>query len=90
MSCSVGTGYAPRYDGAVSDYFLVRTAAFTPHGTMSDDELARENLIELRWWSLPDIVGYRGPDVFGPRDLGNLLAALMTDGVPVEPIAIGV
>jgi 8-oxo-dGTP diphosphatase len=85
----VAPGYLPGYDGAVNDYFLVRTAAFTPRGTMSDDELAAENISELRWWPLPDIVAYRGPDLFGPRDLATPLMALVTHGVPAEPISLG-
>ena len=81
--------YAPGYDGIVNDYFLVRSVPFTPRGTMSDEELAAENISELRWWSLQDIVAYRGPDLFGPRDLATPLRALVTHGVPVEPISLG-
>jgi ADP-ribose pyrophosphatase YjhB (NUDIX family) len=85
----VAPGHMPGYDGAVGDYFLVRTAEFVPRGTMSDAELAAENISELRWWSLPDIVAYRGPDLFGPRDLATPLTALITDGVPAEPVSLG-
>jgi ADP-ribose pyrophosphatase YjhB (NUDIX family) len=81
--------YLPGYDGAVSDYFLVRTAVFMPRGTMSDDELAAENISELRWWTLQDLAGYRGPDLFGPRDLATQLVALVTHGVPARPIPLG-
>jgi 8-oxo-dGTP pyrophosphatase MutT (NUDIX family) len=84
----IGAGYMPGYDGVVNDYFLIRTAAFTPRGTMTDDELAAENITELRWWSWQDIAGYRGPDLFGPRDLATPLRALITHGVPAEPITL--
>jgi 8-oxo-dGTP diphosphatase len=84
----IAPGYVPGYDGAVHDYFLVRTPAFIPRGALSDDELAAENISELRWWSLQDIIAYRGPDLFGPRDLGALLMALVTHGVPAEPISL--
>jgi ADP-ribose pyrophosphatase YjhB (NUDIX family) len=84
----IGPGYMPGYDGVVNDYFLIRTAAFTPRGTMSDDELAAENITELRWWSWQDIAGYRGPDLFGPRDLATPLRALITHGVPADPITL--
>jgi 8-oxo-dGTP diphosphatase len=85
----VAPDYLPGYDRAVSDYFLVRTAAFMPRGTMSDDELAAENISELRWWTLQDIADYRGPDLFGPPDLATLLVALVTHGVPATPIPLG-
>jgi len=81
--------YLPGYDRAVSDYFLVRTAAFVPRGTMSDEELAAENISELRWWTMQDLAGYRGPDLFGPPDLAAQLAALVTHGVPATPIQLG-
>jgi 8-oxo-dGTP diphosphatase len=85
----VAPGLSPGYDGRVNDYFLVRTAAFIPRGTMSDDELAAENISELRWWPLPDIVAYRGPDLFSPRNLATPLTALATQDLPAKPISLG-
>jgi len=85
----VRPGHPPGFDGAINDFFLVRTAVFVPRGTMSDDELAAENISELRWWPLPDIVDYSGPDLFGPRDLATLLTALVADGAPATPVSIG-
>ncbi|WP_433305631.1 NUDIX hydrolase [Actinoplanes sp. CA-030573] len=85
----VAPEYLPGYDRAVSDYFLVRTTMFVPRGTFSDDELAAENIGEVRWWTLPELAGYRGPDLFGPRDLATHLAALITHGVPATPTPLG-
>lgn len=85
----VAADHVPGYDGAIHDYYLVRTAVFTPRGTMSAEEFAAEHISELRWWSLPDIVAYRGPDFFAPRRLGALLTALVSDGVPAEPTSVG-
>ena len=81
--------HLPGYDGVIHDYFLVRTAAFDARGTMSDEELAAENITGLRWWPVPEIVGYRGPDLFAPRDLGMLLTELITTGVPAAPVSLG-
>ena len=86
----VRAGHLPGYDGVVQDYFLVRSPTFAPRGTMSDDQLAAENIGELRWWSIPDIAGYRGTDLFGPRGLAGLLTALLNDGVPAAPRTIDV
>ncbi|MEU4567093.1 NUDIX domain-containing protein [Micromonospora sp. NPDC023956] len=85
----VAPGHLPGYDGVVNDYFLVRTAAFVPRGTMSDDELAAENISEIRWWPLAHIVAYRGPDLFGPRALAASLTALVTHGIPPRPVHLG-
>lgn len=85
----VGPGYAPGYDGVANDYFLVRIRSFTPRGAMTDQELAAEHISGWHWWSLPEIVGYRGPDLFSPRDLGTPRAALIVDGAPADPTALG-
>jgi 8-oxo-dGTP diphosphatase len=84
----VAPGYMPGYDGAVNDYFLVRTEVFTPRGAMSDDELAAENISDVRWWPVREIVDYRGPDLFGPRDLATRLTDLIRYGIPAEPLSI--
>lgn len=83
-----GPDYAPGHDGVLNDYFLIRTTAFTPRGTMSDDELAAENITGFRWWRLAEIADYEGPDLFSPRDLATPLAALIS-GVPDQPLLLG-
>lgn len=85
----VAPGHAAGYDGVVNDYFLVRTALFEPRGAMSDDQLAAENITGLKWWSLPDVAGHHGPDLFSPRDLAGPLGALITSGAPTEPVPLG-
>jgi 8-oxo-dGTP diphosphatase len=79
---AVRPGQLVGYDGAVNDFFLVRVPAFTPRGSMSDAELAAENVTGLRWWAPREIAAYRGTDLFGPRNLADLLAALLRDGPP--------
>jgi hypothetical protein len=56
---------------------------------MSDDELAAENLTELRWWRRQDVTDYQGPDLFSPRDLAALMTSLIGHGVPAEPLLLG-
>ncbi len=85
----VAPGHAAGYDGVLNDYFLVRTRVFEPRGALRDDELAAENITALRWWRAQDIAGYRGSDLFSPRDLATALAALLTSGVPAEPVLLG-
>ncbi|MFF1723939.1 NUDIX hydrolase [Streptomyces sviceus] len=85
----VGPGYVSGYDGAMEDYFLVRTAAFRPDGALSSDELAAENITGFRWWRLSEIADYQGSDLFGPRDLAGPLTRLIKDGVPDQPLELG-
>lgn len=82
-------GYAAGYDGVMNDFFLVRTASFDPRGTLSDDELAAENITGLRWWRPQDIAAYHGPDLFSPRDLATPLTALIAHGVPSQVVSLG-
>jgi 8-oxo-dGTP diphosphatase len=84
----VRAGHAAGYDGAINDFFLVRVPAFTPRGSLSDEELAAENVTGLRWWALADIASYQGSDLFGPRSLAALLEALLRDGPPAEPVQL--
>ena len=77
------------YDGVVNDYFLVRTTRFDPRGALSDDELAAEHISEMRWWRHGDIGGYRGSDLFSPRDIATPLAALIAGDIPDTPLTLG-
>lgn len=85
----VADGHASGYDGVINDYFLIRAAPFDPRGAMSDDELATENVSGLQWWRCQDVVDYRGTDLFSPCDLATPLMALITGGVPDEPVLLG-
>ncbi|MFJ3777402.1 NUDIX hydrolase [Streptomyces sp. NPDC090075] len=85
----VAPDHAEGYDGVVNDYFLVRTVHFRPRGTLTDDQLAAENISELKWWHPDEVVSYAGPDLFSPRDLATPLTALITSGVPAAPVRLG-
>ena len=85
----VAPGHAEGYDGVVNDYFLIRTASFDPCGALSGDALAAENISGFRWWRCQDIAGYRGTDLFSPRDLATPLTALRANGIPDTPVLLG-
>jgi 8-oxo-dGTP diphosphatase len=85
----VQPGRMEGYDGVTNDYFLIRTAAFTPRGSMTDADLASEGVTGFRWWTMAEITAYQGPDLFGPRGLSTALAALLADGPPAVPLQLG-
>ncbi|MEU7581387.1 NUDIX domain-containing protein [Streptomyces sp. NPDC041068] len=85
----VGPGYAEGHDGVINDYFLVRTTAFEPGGALSNSELAAENITAFRWWRTSEIADWRGPELFGPRDMATALNALIAEGVPDQPLLLG-
>jgi ADP-ribose pyrophosphatase YjhB (NUDIX family) len=82
----VGPNLARGYEGVVEDYFLVRTAAFDPRGSFTDEELVAENLHEIRWWTLPEIAN--AGTTFAPRNMANELEALLRDGPPARPVQL--
>jgi 8-oxo-dGTP diphosphatase len=80
--------YAAGYDGVVSDYYVVRTAAFTPGGAELAAEWELERITECRWWSVDELLV--SSDVFSPRALPALFHQLLLNGPPTEPAALGV
>jgi 8-oxo-dGTP diphosphatase len=82
-------GQADGYDGAVNDYYLVRTTRFDPRGALPDDELTAEHITGMRWWRHADIAEYSGTDLFSPRDIATRLAALIAGDIPDTPLILG-
>ncbi|WP_155371359.1 NUDIX domain-containing protein [Catellatospora vulcania] len=85
----VREGHIVGYDGVINDVFLVRTASFAPRGAMTDAELAEENISEFRWWTQQELTQYRGTDLFAPRALPAALATLLAQGLPEQPVHLG-
>jgi ADP-ribose pyrophosphatase YjhB (NUDIX family) len=76
------------WDGQREQYHLVRTASFAPRPRLTWEQLHAEYVFELRWWTLEELE--RTDAVFAPRRLPELVAALLRDGPPAEPIDAGV
>jgi 8-oxo-dGTP pyrophosphatase MutT (NUDIX family) len=85
----VEPGHIDGYDGAINDFFLVRTEHFDPHGTMTPEQLRAELVHGHRWWSIDEIETYVGNGVFAPRELSDLLRRLLHEGPPASPVTIG-
>ncbi len=83
-----GAEHAPGFDGLVNDYFFIRVTHFEPCGEFTDDDLAAEHITGFRWWRLSEITE-TGPDLFSPRDLATPLVDLLTSGIPVSPLRLG-
>jgi 8-oxo-dGTP diphosphatase len=76
------------WDGQVERYMLVRTNTFEPVPRFTADELAVEYVTAIRWWTLAELEA--SDELFAPRRLPELLAALLRDGPPGEPFDVGV
>jgi 8-oxo-dGTP diphosphatase len=76
------------HDGQAEVYHLVRTEPFEPEPTWSWEELNREHVTDIRWWTLNQL--HAATATFAPRRLPNLVRRLVTDGPPPDPIDVGV
>ena len=77
-----------RWDGQQERYVLVRTPAFEPAPRLTPDELAAEFVTAVRWWTQAELAA--AEVLFAPRRLPELVAALLRDGPPGEPVDAGV
>lgn len=85
----VAPGLVEGYDGVINDYYLIETNNFVPQGSLGGAALRAENITHFQWWALGELQTYRGEAVFGPRNLPLLLAKLVRDGIPGEPLVLG-
>lgn len=76
------------WDGQAERYMLVRTPEFEPAPRFTPDELAAEYVTGIRWWTLAELEA--SDEQFAPSRLPELLAALLRDGPPGEPLDVGV
>lgn len=67
-------------------WLLARVEAFVVTREQLTEE-EHEDIGEARWWTLGELAAT--PDALVPRDLARLLAALVDDGPPREPVEIG-
>ena len=77
-----------RWDGQEEVYFLVRVEPFEPMPRLTPEELARELVAELRWWSQDERAD--SMEIFAPRRLPELLRDLVEHGPATTPVDVGV
>jgi 8-oxo-dGTP pyrophosphatase MutT (NUDIX family) len=77
------------YAGQRERLHVVRVAPVEPRPELSWDELRREGMTDLRWWTLRELETAAGT-VFSPRRLPLLLRELVEHGPPADPIDVGV
>ena len=77
-----------RWDGQIERYYVVRTSAFEPTPQLSWEELRREGMTAVRWWTLDELEA--AETVFAPRRLPSLVRSLVEEGLPTQPIDAGV
>jgi 8-oxo-dGTP diphosphatase len=73
-----------KFHGQRERCYLVRSRRFEPKPRL---DLAAEGVSEVRWWTAAELVG--SDAVFGPRRLPQLVAELLQNGPPPEPLELG-
>ena len=67
-------------------FFLGRVAAHDFVGHVNPDELERDNIRDIRWWPVPEILA--STSLFAPKRLGHLLEPVLRGEYPATPVAI--
>jgi ADP-ribose pyrophosphatase YjhB (NUDIX family) len=67
---------------------LVRVPAFEPQPFLTAEQLVKEGVHELRWWTLGELT-VSGAN-FAPRRIVRFLRQLLEEGPPPAPIDVGV
>lgn len=75
----------PAHCGQREWIFLVRAPAFEPRPRVDP---ALEGIDRMCWWTRGDLAGSTA--TFAPRRLPALIAALLDDGPPGQPIDVGI
>jgi ADP-ribose pyrophosphatase YjhB (NUDIX family) len=77
-----------QWQGQRETVYMVRTDPLTPSPQMSPDELAAENIDEIRWWTMSELHQYAGPDHLAPADLSAHVETILRQGIPDVPFEI--
>jgi ADP-ribose pyrophosphatase YjhB (NUDIX family) len=77
--------YMQGWGGQTERIYLVRVDAFEPEPQV---DLAAEYVAEIRWWGPEELAA--SAENFAPRAFPSLVADLLADGPPAEPIDPGV
>ena len=80
--------FGGRWDGQAERFYLVRAPAFEPHPQFSTQQLAAEFVTGIRWWAAEEL--NRSDDLFAPRRLPALTAALIRGQLPSTPLDAGI
>jgi 8-oxo-dGTP diphosphatase len=75
-----------QFDGQRERIYLIRCDAFEPTPRLSWEQMNAEFVHELRWWTIDEIAASHVQ--FVPNDLPALLASLLRDGPPADPIDV--
>lgn len=77
------------WDGQEEWLYLVRVPAFEPRGELSDEELAAEGVVEVRWQTVAELrrIPSEGPTVLA-AGLAELIGSLVRDGHPATPVEL--
>jgi len=74
-----------KWDGQRERAYLVRTPRFEPAPLLSTEQLRAEYLVDLRWWTVDELLAEPDTTFFAPVHLPRLVHEVVTLGPPAEP-----
>jgi 8-oxo-dGTP pyrophosphatase MutT (NUDIX family) len=69
-------------------FYLARVDSFEPVYQLDEESRRHEMLEGHRWWTLDEIDA--STETMAPRRLGTLIRELLSDGIPPQPIDVGI
>jgi 8-oxo-dGTP diphosphatase len=79
-----------QWDGQREQYHLIRVPAFEPQPRLTWEQLNREYVFGMRWWTVAELGEAPPETLFAPSRLPELLLGLLRDGPPPQPVDVGV
>lgn len=74
-----------KWDGQRERAYLVRTPRFEPAPLLSTEQLRAEYLVDLRWWTVDELLAEPDSTFFAPVHLPRLVHEVVALGPPAEP-----
>lgn len=69
------------------DFYLIPSPRFRPSMAANPEQAEIDSFCQFRWWAVQDIM--ESDDLFVPRQLGQALTRLISQGVPQRPFDVG-
>jgi 8-oxo-dGTP pyrophosphatase MutT (NUDIX family) len=69
-------------------FYVCRVDTFDLGDHLNLDEKERDEITEVRWWTLDEIEAASGQH-FGPGDLARLLRPILAGDIPAQPVLVG-
>jgi len=76
------------WDGQRDFAYMIHADYFDPQPLLSQEQLAAENVSDIKWWPLEELSNYDGDDFFAPIELADIVSHIVEMGAPSQPLEL--